>query len=55
MDEDAIAAHLDWIERLLTNYYDKQYLYSLSLKSRKTLFKGSWEDCLDFLTGLQCE
>jgi len=55
MDEDAITAHLDWIERLLTNYYDKQYLYSLSLKSRKTLFKGSWEDCLDFLTGLQCE
>ena len=53
--EDAIAAHLDWIERLLTQYYDKQYLYSLSLKSRKTLFKGSWKDCLDFLTSLQCE
>jgi len=45
MDEDA---HLDWIERLLTHYYDKQYLYSLSLKSRQTLFKGSWQDCLDF-------
>jgi len=38
---------------LLTQYYDKQYLYSLSLKSRKTLFKGSWEDCLYFLKGLQ--
>jgi tRNA 2-selenouridine synthase len=53
MDDDK-AAHLNWIERLLTHYYDKQYLYSLSLKSRKTLFKGSWEDCLDFLTSLQC-
>ena len=55
LDEDGIAAHLDWIERLLTHYYDKQYLYSLSLKSRKTLFKGSWEDCLDFLKSLQNE
>jgi len=53
MDEDNIAAHLDWIERLLTHYYDKQYLYSLSLKSRKTLFKGSWDECLDFLKSLQ--
>ena len=55
MDEDDIAAHLDWIERLLTHYYDKQYLYSLSLKSRKTLFKGSWQDCLDFLKSLNNE
>jgi len=50
--EDSTDAHLDWIERLLTSYYDKQYLYSLSLKSRKTLFQGSWEDCLDFLKAL---
>ena len=54
-DEDGIAAHLDWIERLLTHYYDKQYLYSLSLKSRKTLFQGSWQDCLDFLKSMQNE
>ncbi|MEC4746931.1 tRNA 2-selenouridine(34) synthase MnmH [Methylomicrobium sp. Wu6] len=47
--EDSTDAHLDWIERLLTTYYDKQYLYSLSLKSRKTLFEGAWEDCLGFL------
>lgn len=55
MAEDGIAAHLDWIERLLTQYYDKQYLYSLALKSRKTLFKGPWQDCLDFLRHLQHE
>jgi len=54
-DEEGIAAHLDWIERLLTHYYDKQYLYSLSLKSRKTLFQGSWQDCLDFLKSMQNE
>ena len=55
MNEDGIAAHLDWIERLLTHYYDKLYLHSLSLKSRKSLFKGSWKDCLDFLMSLQYE
>lgn len=54
-NDGEIAAHLDWIERLLTHYYDKQYLYSLSMKSRKTLFKGPWADCLDFLTNLQHE
>ena len=54
-DDGEIAAHLDWIEPLLTHYYDKQYLYSLSLKSRKILFKGPWPDCLDFLTRLQHE
>lgn len=53
MDEDDIAIHLDWIERLLSHYYDKLYQHSLSLKSRKTLYKGSWQDCLDFLKSLQ--
>jgi tRNA 2-selenouridine synthase len=55
MDEDNIAIHLDWIERLLSHYYDKLYQHSLSLKSRKTLYKGSWQDCLDFLKSLQNE
>jgi tRNA 2-selenouridine synthase len=55
INEDALGAHLDWIERLLTHYYDKQYFYSLSLKSRKILFKGFWQDCLDFLKSLQNE
>lgn len=55
MTEEGREAHLDWIVRLLSVYYDKQYLYSLSLKSRKTLFQGPWEDCLDFLQGLQHE
>jgi tRNA 2-selenouridine synthase len=54
-DEVYIDAYLDWVERLLTHYYDKLYLHSLSLKSRKTLYKGSWQDCLDFLTHLHHE
>jgi tRNA 2-selenouridine synthase len=55
LDEGSIDAYLDWIERLLTHYYDKLYLHSLSLKSRKTLYKGSWQDCLGFLTDLHHE
>ena len=55
MNEEGTGAYLDWIERLLTHYYDKLYIHSLSLKSRKTLFKGSWQDCLDFLTQLHDE
>lgn len=43
------AAHAAWIARLLSTYYDKRYLYSLARKSRQTLFKGSWEACLEFL------
>jgi tRNA 2-selenouridine synthase len=50
LNEDYTGAYLDWIERLLTHYYDKLYIHSLSLKSRKTLFKGTWQDCLYFLT-----
>jgi tRNA 2-selenouridine synthase len=50
---DSLELHLDWIERLLSVYYDKQYLYSLALKSRQTLFRGGWEACRDFLRELQ--
>ncbi len=55
LNEDFTGAYLDWIERLLTHYYDKLYIHSLSLKSRKTLFKGTWQDCLDFLRQLHDE
>ena len=55
LNEDYAGAYLDWIERLLTHYYDKLYIHSLSLKTRKTLFKGAWQDCLEFLTQLQHE
>lgn len=55
LDDQHTDAYLDWIERLLTHYYDKLYIHSLSLKSRKTLFKGSWQDCLEFLTQLHDE
>jgi len=55
LDAGSTDAYLDWIERLLMHYYDKLYVHALSLKARKTLFRGSWQDCLDFLTDLQHE
>ncbi len=55
LNEDFADVYLDWIERLLTHYYDKLYMHSLSLKSRKTLFKGSWQECFEFLTQLHHE
>lgn len=55
LNEGYTEVYLDWIECLLTHYYDKLYIHSLSLKARKTLFKGSWQDCLDFLTQLHNE
>lgn len=55
LHQDSTDIYLDWIERLLTHYYDKLYIHALSLKARKTLFKGSWQDCLEFLTHLQNE
>ena len=53
MAEEDIAAHLDWIERLLSHYYDKLYQHSLFLKPRNTLYQGSWQECLNFLKSLQ--
>lgn len=55
LNEEYTDAYLNWIERLLTHYYDKLYIHSLSLKSRKTLFTGTWQDCLGFLTQLHHE
>lgn len=55
VNDDSDNPHLDWIERLLTVYYDKCYLYAMSRKSRQTLFKGTWEDSLEFLMKLQNE
>lgn len=55
LNEDSTGAYLDWIELLLTHYYDKLYIHALSLKARKTLFRGSWQECFEFLTHLQNE
>ncbi|MCL4139812.1 UNVERIFIED_CONTAM: hypothetical protein GTU68_051749 [Idotea baltica] len=44
--------HLEWIEILLSKYYDKLYLYSLNKKNRKTIFKGNFSECSDFIKKL---
>ncbi len=38
-----------WVQRLLQNYYDPQYLRSLKRRGVKTLFRGRLDECRDYL------
>lgn len=44
-----LAPNKEWIEKLLIYYYDPIYLASLDRRQVKILFKGSSEQCADFL------
>ena len=41
--------HLEWIEKLLVFYYDPAYLSSLERRQVKCRFRGSRNDCLEYL------
>ncbi len=41
--------HKAWIEELLRDYYDPMYDYQQTVKTRDTLFRGSFTETLDFL------
>lgn len=41
--------HLQWIEELLSCYYDRMYDYQLDRKMNRCSYKGEWKACLDFL------
>ena len=41
--------HLEWIEILLTNYYDKMYDYQLEKKIDRCEFSGNWESVKNYL------
>jgi len=51
----ALAAHSDWaafeqlIESLLTDYYDPMYRYQLEKRSDQVIFRGRYDDILDWL------
>ncbi|WP_439842247.1 tRNA 2-selenouridine(34) synthase MnmH [Aeromonas taiwanensis] len=42
------AAHLVWIQLLLTRYYDPMYRYQLDNKRERILFRGDRQACLAF-------
>lgn len=41
--------HLDWISILLSEYYDKTYLYSFNRNGRPELFRGSFDEAYQYL------
>jgi tRNA 2-selenouridine synthase len=43
-------AHAPWIRALLREYYDKRYLYGFGRLERPIVFRGSFEECLQWLT-----
>ena len=52
---EAEAAHLEWIQFLLSHYYDPMYDYQLEGKRDRLVFSGTWEEtrqwCEDRLEG----
>lgn len=42
--------HRDWIEFLLTDYYDSMYSYQLSKKKHRIVFSGNENEVIDFLS-----
>lgn len=47
-----IEAHRDWIEELLSNYYDPMYEYQLQKKSSRIVFRGNREETCQWIKSL---
>jgi tRNA 2-selenouridine synthase len=43
-----VEAHEAWIELLLSGYYDRMYQYQLAGKTERLIFKGSYDEVLDW-------
>ena len=48
--ENEEEKHLQWIEILLTKYYDKMYDYQLSKKQNRCLMRGDYQEVKGYLT-----
>ena len=46
------GAHLDWITLLLKDYYDPMYHAQLEKRRQYIIFRGHYDDCYQFLTGM---
>lgn len=47
------SAHKNWIELLLTEYYDPMYDYQIEKSGRRILFRGGFEEVREYLAGLE--
>ena len=41
-----LEPHMNWIESLLLNYYDRLYRFSLKRNPRNIVFQGNFQECL---------
>ncbi len=48
-EADAIALHREWVARLLHDYYDPMYAYSMDRRPDKPVFRGNADACADWL------
>ena len=48
--ESSTALYKEWIEKLLTQYYDPMYDYQLQKSPITVIFKGNSEEVLDFIS-----
>ncbi len=44
------SMHLKWLHPLLTEYYDPMYASQLDQRADSIVFRGSYDDCLQYLT-----
>ena len=44
-----LGTHAAWIEALLVQYYDKSYLHAFRRVSRQVVFRGSLEECRQWI------
>jgi tRNA 2-selenouridine synthase len=47
--ESEIALHEAWVKELLEKYYDKAYEHSFQRLGRKVVFRGDWQECLNWM------
>ena len=54
-ENDDNKLHKMWVEILLDKYYDKMYSYKLNLRKNQIIFRGSKDECIDFISNLISE
>ncbi|MFT7003141.1 MAG: tRNA 2-selenouridine synthase [Sulfurimonas sp.] len=50
MRSGSLEAHKEWIETLLSEYYDPMYDYQIEKKSQQVEFRGSSEEIIEYLS-----
>ncbi len=49
-NNDDVSHHMQWLEPLLSEYYDPLYISQLDKRKEHIIFRGSYEECQQYLT-----